>query len=376
MKLAKRIIRTVLGRAGIVVNGNAPWDITVNDNRFYTQVLRRGSLGLGESYMAGWWNCPRLDQFVERVLRNGTPWVAALNPIAIGLFVKSSLMNLSPKSKAFNIGEVHYDLGNDLFQAMLDPTMSYSCGYWENASTLEEAQVAKLDLICRKLGLKYGEQVLDIGCGWGGLAQYAATHYGAEVVGLTVSKEQAALAHKRCKGLPVEIRLQDFRDVREQFDHIVSVGMFEHVGLKNYRTYMRVVEKCLRPGGLFLLHTIGSRERLFHSSDPWVEKYIFPLGELPTRRQIRKGSEGLLEARDWHEFGKYYDPTLMAWHSRFVTAWNTLQAKYINKVGGQFERMWEYYLLVCAGSFRARHIKLWQVVLVHPGEHRDYLAVR
>jgi cyclopropane-fatty-acyl-phospholipid synthase len=377
MRIAERIIRKVLSKAEITPNGNAPWDIKINDPRFYGRVLVDGSLGLGESYMEGWWDCQHLDQFFERVLKTGEPLLAALNPIAVWLFIKSRLMNLASARKAFVVGEQHYDLGNSLFRVMLDQTtMSYSCGYWKHASALDGAQVAKLDLICRKLGLKRGQRVLDIGCGWGSFAHYAATHYGAKVVGLTVSKEQVALAQQRCKGLPVEIRLQDYRELNEQFDHVVSIGMFEHVGPKNYRTYMRAAEKCLRPEGLFLLHTIGVWGRILNSPDPWIQKYIFPVGEIPARRQIRRSSEGLLSIRDWHEFGKYYDPTLMAWHSRFVAAWDELQAEYGQQVGGRFRRMWEYYLLACAGAFRARNLELWQIALSHPGVHQGYHLVR
>lgn len=377
MRQAELIIKKVLNRMGIVINGNAPWDIRVNDDRFYARFLKQGSLGLGESYMDGWWNCQRLDQFFERVLKHGIPWIAELNPISLVLFLKSKLLNLAPKSKAFVIGEEHYDRGNSLFQAMLDPTtMSYSCSYLKgNVFTLDEAQVAKLDLICRKLDLQPGQRVLDIGCGWGSFAHCAAIHYGVEVVGLTVSKEQVVLARERCKGLPVEIRLEDYRDIQGQFDHIVSVGMFEHVEPKNHRAYMEVVERCLKPEGLFLLHTIGARGNL-NSPDPWIRKYIFPLGQLPTRQQIVHSSNGLLSIKDWHEFGKYYDPTLMAWHKRFVEAWPELQAEYGHQMEGRFRRMWEYYLLACAGSFRAGNIELWQIVLVHSGKHQDYSAVR
>ncbi len=375
--MTERIIRRVLQRAGITVNGNAPWDIKINDPRFYNRVLINGSLGLGESYMRGDWDCQRLDQFFHRLLRNGVPWVETINPVSLALFLKSRLLNLAPKGKAFEIGQRHYDLGNNLFQAMLDPTVSYSCGYWRNASSLEEAQIAKLDLICRKLHLQPGQRVLDIGCGFGGFARYAATHYSVEVVGLTVSREQAALAWRRCLGLSVVIRLEDYRDVCGQFDHVVSVGMFEHVESKNHRIYMQVVQRSLRPGGFVLLHTIGSsRGGTFNSPDPWIREYIFPLGQIPTRRQILRSSRGILEVRDWHEFGQYYDPTLMSWDSRFVAAWDELQAEYGDKVGGQFRRMWEYYLLSCAGAFRAGNIELWQVVLAHPGEHRNYYPVQ
>jgi cyclopropane-fatty-acyl-phospholipid synthase len=275
--ISERIIKKVLGGAGVVVNGDNPWDIKVNNSRFYHRVLTEGSLGLGESYMEGWWDCPKLDQFFYQLLMAGVPWFTYLNPIVVSMFIKSKLMNIVPKSKAFIIGKEHYDLGNDLFREMLDSRMTYTGGYWKDATTLDAAQEAKLELVCRKIGLQKGQTVLDIGCGWASFAKYAAEKYAARVTGVTVSKEQVSLAQEFCKGLPVEIRLQDYRDVNERFDHIVSLGMFEHVGPKNYRTYMTVVEKCLRAQGLFLLHTIGARDEALRSPDPWIERYIFPL---------------------------------------------------------------------------------------------------
>ena len=283
------------------------------------------------------------------------------------------MLNLAPKKKAFVVGEKHYDLGNSLFQAMLDSeTMSYSCGYWHNASTLDSAQKAKLDLICRKLHLQPGQRLLEIGCGWGSFAHYATTNYGVEILCLTISKEQATLAKERCKDLPVEIRLQDYREVQGGFDHLVSIGMFEHVGTKNYRTYMEIAKRCLKPNGLFLLHTIGRQKSFLYTPDPWLRKYIFPVGEIPTRKQIYNNSDGLLKIRHWHEFGEYYDPTLMAWHQRFVKAWDELRVEYGPQMNGQFRRMWEYYLLSCAGSFRVGDARLWQVILSHPEAQKSY----
>ncbi|MGH7249381.1 MAG: cyclopropane fatty acyl phospholipid synthase [Minisyncoccia bacterium] len=380
--MAERTVKGFLTKAGITVNGNHAWDIVVYDDRFYSRVLSQGSLGLGESYMDGWWDCFRIDQFIERVMKRRAPWFSVLNPITVSAFLQSRLTNQAPKDKAFVIGEKHYDHGNDLFKEMLGPDLIYSCAYWKGLAfktdNLNAAQLAKLDLICRKLNLQPGQRVLDVGCGWGGFDRYAAKEYGVEVVGLTVSKEQADFARARCKGLPVEIRLEDYRDFRDgkKFDHVVSVGMFEHVGPKNYGIFMNMIKRNLKPGGLFLLHTIGSSARFFHYGDPWIKKYIFPVGELPTRGQIKR-SLGGLEVRDWHEFGEYYDQTLMAWASRFLLAWpEKLEVRYGNKFDGKFFRMWKYYLFSCAGAFRAREIELWQVVLAHPDEHQNYNAVR
>lgn len=381
MNIAKAIIKEFFNRKGIALNGKNVWDIHINDNRFYTNLLTQGSVGLGESYMRGWWDCAELDQFFERLFVNGFPLIERYNPASIALLVKSKLVDLAPKKDAFLVGEEHYDLGNSLFEAMLDSTMSYTCGYFKglnkSSDNLYLAQVAKLDLICRKLDLKPNQRVLDIGCGWGGFANYAATKYGAQVVGLTVSKEQASLAQERCKGLPVDIRVQDYRDICEQFDHIVSVGMFEHVGAKNYDTYMEVVKNSLKPDGLFLLHTIGRGKKLQRSMDRWLKKYIFPVGEIPARMQIVNSSQNpSLKIRDWHEFGKNYDYTLMSWFERFDSSWHNLKAEYGHKANTQFYRMWKYYLLSCAGLFRSQTTELWQVVFSHSDQHEDYCEVR
>lgn len=381
MQIAKSIVGRFLENLGVIINGNNPWDIKVNNDGFYWRLLTEGSLGLGESYMEGWWDCSNLDQFFERLFKDGFPLVERVNPASLSLFLRSKFTDLAPKKDAFVVGEEHYDLGNSLFASMLDATMSYSCAYYsglpKNADSLQTAQVAKLDLICRKLNLQPGQRILDIGCGWGGLAYHAASRYGAKVVGLTISREQADYAEEVCKGLPVEIRLQDYREVSESFDHIVSVGMFEHVGSKNYGTYIELIRKCLHHDGLFLLHTIGRGRKLQRSMDRWLKRYIFPVGEIPTREQIINSStDQSLVIRDWHEFGKNYDYTLMSWADRFDGAWDKLQSEYGHRVDRQFYRMWKYYLLSCAGLFRSRTTELWQVVLSHPSKHQDYLVVR
>jgi len=321
--------------------------------------------------MDGWWDAPILDQFFYKVLGAHLDQKFHLTTAFILSVAKAHIFNLQSGSRAFVVGEEHYDLGNDLYEAMLDKRMVYTCGYWKDAKTLDEAQEAKLDLVCKKIGLKKGDRILDIGCGWGSFAKYAAEKYEASVVGITVSKEQAVLARERCSGLPVEIRVQDYRDVDEEFDHIVSLGMFEHVGVKNYRTYFEVARRCLKDGGLFLLHTIGGNVS-GHSTDPWIEKYIFPGGMLPSVAQIGKASEKLFVMEDWHNFGADYDKTLMAWFANFDSAWPTLKEKY----GDRFYRMWKYYLLSCAGGFRARDFSLWQIVLSKEGVEGGYKSIR
>ncbi len=366
-------IQSLLDLAGVALNGPNPWDPRIHREEFYDKVLGKWSLGLGESYMDGDWDCDQLDEFFTRILR------AQLDLKAPGLLklqlwlemLRHRLFNLQSRSRAFQVGERHYDVGNDLFEAMLDPLMIYSCGYWARARTLAQAQLDKLDLICRKLELRAGETLLDIGCGWGGLARFAAEHYQVSVVGVTVSKEQQQLAQERCRGLPVEIALCDYRDLRGQFDKIVSVGMFEHVGPKNYATYFAGVTRLLKMEGLFLLHTIGSAIPA-QKTDEWIDRYIFPNGHLPSLKDIGATLKPGLQLEDWHNFGHDYDRTLMAWHARFEQAWPDLRARY----GERFYRQWRYYLLCCAGLFRAGEGRLWQLVLSRRERQAEYRSLR
>jgi len=289
---------------------------------------------------------------------------------------KEKLFNLQSKSRAFIIGERHYDLGNNLYEAMLDKRLVYTCGYWKKAKTLDEAQEAKLHLVCKKIGLKKGQTILDIGCGWGSFAQFAAKEYGAKVVGITVSKEQVALAQKRCKGLPVEIRLQDYREVKEKFDHVISLGMFEHVGCKNYREYMEVVHRCLKDNGLFLLHTMGQKDSYPNTKQPevhWVINHIFPNGMIPSVKQIGESIDGLFVMEDWHNFGAYYEKTMLAWFANFDKNWEKIKEDYSE----QFYRMWKYYLMICAGAFSAHdQYNVWQIVLSKNGVQGGYQSIR
>jgi cyclopropane-fatty-acyl-phospholipid synthase len=368
-----RTLRRLARAAGITFNGDAPWDIQVSDSRAYRMIFSHGSLGLGEAYMEGYWDCERLDELFARLLNSElAKWPGSWrNMQRLGAALRHRLFNLQSISRAFEVGDKHYDLGNDVFEAMLDPTMSYSCGYWANASTLDEAQQNKLDLICRKLELQSGERLLDIGCGWGSLAQFAATRYGAEVVGITVSNEQQKIARERCAGLPVSIGVRDYRDLAGTYDKIVSVGMFEHVGPKNYSLYFDVVRRILNNDGLFLLHTIGEDETTTRP-DPWIQKYIFPNGKLPSAWQVTAALEGRFVIEDWHNFGTDYDHTLMAWWHNFDSNWPQLEKQY----GHRFYRMWKYYLLSCAGFFRARQGHLWQLVLSKRKRSSIYRSIR
>ncbi len=367
----KALAEKVLALADIKINGSRPWDITVHNNNLYARILSEGSLGLGESYMDGWWDVPALDQFFYKLLHAQLDKHWPKNLASALTVLKSKIINMQSKARAFQVGEQHYDLGDDLFKTMLDSRMLYSCAYWKNADCLEKAQEHKIDLICQKLQLKPGMKVLDIGCGWGGLAKHAAQKYGAQVVGVTISKEQANTAQKSVAGLPVEIRLRDYRDVNEKFDRIVSVGMFEHVGYKNYDTFMKSAHRLLKDDGLMLLHTIGSNGSQTMGDD-WLNKYIFPNGMLPSIQQIAAATEGLFVMEDWHNFGSDYDKTLIAWFGNFEKNWNSIKSRYNER----FYRMWKYYLLSCAGMFRARSTQLWQIVLSKNGEPGGYVSIR
>jgi cyclopropane-fatty-acyl-phospholipid synthase len=366
-------LRELVAKAGVSFNGDNPWDIQVHDANMYRQVLSKGSLGFGEAYMDGYWDAEALDQLFDRLLsvdldEKVVGWARVR---LIGEILRQRLFNLQSSERAFQVGEQHYDAGNDLYQAMLDPTMSYSCAYWEHAADLEQAQHDKLDMICRKLQLQPGDRLLEVGCGWGGLAHFAASNYGVEVVGVTVSKEQQQLARERCAGLPVDIQLQDYRDLKGKFDKAVSVGMFEHVGPKNYGVYFDTLHRLLNDDGLFLLHTIGN----FNTSpktDAWIDKYIFPNGKLPSAQQIAAAAEKGFLIEDWHNFGQDYDRTLMAWWERFDVAWPQLKDKY----GERFYRMWKYYLMCSAGYFRSRQGQLWQIVVSKRQRQDMYRSVR
>lgn len=362
---AEQAVRALLATAGVGVENKQAFDLDVHDPRFYGRVLRQGSLGLGESYMDGWWDCAAIDTLTTRLLHANLDDTLRHNPQFWWQVLRARLFNLQSARRAYQVADSHYNLGNDLFVAMLDSRMCYSCGYWKDAADLEQAQVNKLELLCRKLDLQPGEAVLDIGCGWGSFTQYAASHYGVSVVGVTVSREQQALARERCRGLPVDIRLQDYRDIEGQFDKIVSIGMFEHVGLKNYPAYFAVARRVLKEGGLFALHTIGN-DRTLTTTDPWIERYIFPNGKLPTLAQIALACESHFLIEDVQNFGADYDTTLLAWRQRFEAAWGQLRHYYAER----FRRMWLYYLLTCAGAFRSGQLQLFQVVLRQRNQQR------
>jgi len=364
----------VLTPSGVVLNGPKSYDPQIRSPDLLSRIIRYGSIAVGESYMNGDWDVENLQEFIYRVVRSGVVeriWkIGAWR--AIPTYLQHRFLNPQSIAGAKRVAEVHYDIGNDLYEEMLGKTMVYSCGYWKDAKTLDEAQSAKLDLACRKLGLKRGDRILDIGCGWGSLLMHAARNYGVQAVGLTISKEQATYAREHALGLPIEVRLEDYRETDDgPYDHIVSIGMFEHVGHRNYGTYFRTARKLLKDNGLFLLHTIGV-DRTPKKPDPWFDKYIFPGGILPSPELITSNIEKTFKIEDWHNFGYDYSKTLEAWFENFDHAWPKLREKYDER----FYRMWKFYLLSMAGDFRARHAELWQIVLSPHGVSGGYESVR
>ena len=359
------IVRKLLEPAGVAINGVNEYDIQVHDNKVYQRVLAGGAVGLGESYMDGLWDCHALDQLIDRILRANLRDEIKSNWRITLYYLRSMLMNLQKSSRAYEVGEQHYDTRNDLFEAMLDTRMNYTCGYWKDAQDLDDAQEAKLELVCRKIELEPGMSVLELGCGFGAFAGYAAEKYGVQVTGVTVSKGQVHYAKDRYAGLPVDIRLEDYRNVTGQYDRVISIGIMEHVGYKNYRTYMDVVDRTLTEDGIAFFHTIGSNDSTT-TANAWLTRYIFPNGMLPSIAQLGKAMESLFVMEDWHNFGPDYDRTLMAWNDNFEKAWPELKDKY----GERFYRMWRYYLLSSAGGFRARDAQLWQTVMTKKGREQ------
>ncbi len=366
----QKICGKLLSKATIEINGNRPWDIQVKNSSFYKRVLAGGSLALGESYMDGWWDCDHLDEFFCKIIGHELhKTILSKNDLLYILMAK--VTNRQNKKRAEMVADKHYNLSRVLYKSFLDPYNQYTCGYWKDTQNLHSAQEAKLDLICKKLQLKQGDRLLDMGCGWGGLAKFAAEKYGVSVVGINISDEQVMYATEHTKGLPVEIRKQDYRDFDEKIDKVAVVGMIEHVGPQNYAKLMKIINKCLNDDGLFLLHTIGGK-RTKSSMDPWFDKYIFPNAVLPSIKQLSTVAEEFFILEDLHNFGSDYDKTLMAWDANFTKNWNNVEKYYDER----FYRMWRYYLLSSAGFFRARHHQLWQVVFSKNGVVNGYNSIR
>jgi len=367
-------LRPLLEAADVRIGGDRPWDLQLHDPGVWDEVLRRGSLGLGDAYVRGDWDCQALDELFTRLLLAGADTTAArltrATTLRLGLLER--LLNLQSPRRAREAVRHHYDIHPEVYRAMLDPWRNYSCGYWEHAQTLQEAQEDKLRLIAEKLQLQPGQRLLDIGCGWGGLAAFLADHYDVQVVGITLSTEQLAAARTLWPGRPLRFELCDYRQLASlgeaPFDRVVSVGMYEHVGPRNGPTFFQAVDEALAADGLVLLHTIGDRQRQRAAShDAWINAHVFPNGRLPAPGELADAFCERFVIEDWHPFGLDYDRTLMAWQANVEQAWPELEASLTARDGeeaaAEFQRFWRYYLLSCAGFFRSRQGQLWQLVL-------------
>jgi len=370
-------IAELLNEIGVTLNGNKPYDIQVHDNRLFKKILTQGSIGAGEAYVEGMWDCEQLDELFFRICRHKlydkiySPWQEGY------LNICNTFINQQSPEKSKAVAERHYNLGNLFYERMLGKSMAYTCGYWKEATHLDDAEFAKYDLVCKKAQLKPGDIVLEIGCGWGGLAKYMAEKYGCEVHAMDIGKEPATYAKSFCKDLPVTIHHCDYRETSIynpkgiQFDKIVSVGVLEHIGYKNYRELIQIMRHCIKDDGIALLHSIGGNtSKKF--CEPWIDKYIFPHGMLPSLKQLGKVFENTFIIEDHHNFGVFYNKTLLAWHANLNQHWDELKKTYDER----FHRMMNYYLLSCAGGFRARDMQLWQFVLTPKGMLEYYQSVR
>lgn len=381
-RLFERSVTRVFDAADLEIGGARPWDPQIHDERFFRRVVLGGSLGLGDSYVEGWWDCEDLGAFFRRLLpaRARARRFLGLPGLVHGL--RRRLLDLQTRRRARAVVDHHYDLPPALFETMLGSTMAYSCAYWRSgageAEGLDEAQRAKLDLVCRKLELSSDDRVLDLGCGFGSFSRYAAERYGCRIVAVTLSGSQARYAREFCAGLPVEVHHADYRDPSswtgdQPFSKVASIAMFEAVGRRSFRSYMELVDRVLAEGGRWLLHTIGDD---VCSSDPWLHRHIFPNGELPTHGQIEGAVEGLFEIHDSHEFGADYARTLAAWEERFRRGWQELSAADPGRFDERFFRIWIYYLGCCRGAFLAADLYLWHVLFGREPAPRGYTPVR
>ena len=372
-KYAERCLQDLLATIDIEVGGKRPWDIQVHDARFYRRVLSGGSLGLGESYMEGWWDCDDLTELITRVIGNDLEQKVAGSLRLLWGALTARVFNLQSYRRAPLIGSEHYDQTLQAYLSMTGEYAMLSCGYWKKAESLDQAQYEKLNLICRKLELETGHRVLEIGCGFGTFAKFAAENYGCHVTGINISPQQAEQARSRCAGLPVTVVTCDYRDVDAYldgngFDRLVSIGMFEHVGYKNYKQFFDIANRCLAENGLFLLHTIGSSVSRT-SNDAWYDKYIFPNGLLPSIQQIGAAIERSFVMEDWHNFGFDYYHTLVHWKRNF-------EQSFEGDTSGTFYRMWMFYLCSAAAMFKARRSQLWQIILSRNGVEKGYESIR
>ncbi len=373
MRLFKPLIESLLEGTGVRLDGDRPWDIRVNRERLYRRALR-GSLGFGEAYIDGDWDCEALDELFRRLLSANTQKRPLIRAARAVKSLQSRLMNLQTRRRSRAVAEEHYDLDHRMYALFLGPWNQYTCCFFDGTDDLERAEVVKLEMLCDKLELRAGDRLLDIGCGWGGFAKYAASTRGCEVTGISLSDAQIHYATEYTRGLPVTIRRLDYRDLPDSglapFDKISIVGMIEHVGYKNYAGLLGIVHDMLKPDGLFLLHTIGNNERST-VVDPWIEKYIFRNSMAPAMSQLADASEGRFVIEDWENYGHHYVPTLQAWYERFNANWDRIRTLITARpFDERFRRMWNYYLMSSKAAFDVEHLHLWQLVMTRRNSGR------
>jgi len=367
---SKSVALEILQAAGIPLNSSEPWSIHVHNEKLWDRVISQRELGFGESYIEGWWDCEAIDVMLTKLLSINVLKLLKPSPLLAFHAARSSLFNNQTKRRAAANAKHHYNIGNDLFSRMLDSEMAYSCGYWSKADSLAEAQLDKFDLICRKLDLQPGMRLLDIGSGWGGFLRHAVKNYGVTATGISPADNQINLAREKSEGLGITFIQQDYRDLTGEFDRIVSVGMMEHVGPKNYKTFFEKCDELLAQGGLMLHHTIASNVTKY-VVDPFFDRYIFPGGVLPSLAQISGTVENTFVIEDVHNFGPDYDRTLLEWKKNISGKWQE-----IPQFDLRFQRMWNYYLLSSAAGFRAGNLQLIQCVFQRVGQRPTYITAR
>ncbi len=373
MILFERWVRSRLEPAGIRFNESGELNIQVNNAQFYRRAALLGSLGFGESYADGQWECDHLDKVIARILLYS---VNRSGLAHIGIQLRSMLFNRQSVLRSKRVARQHYDVDTTIFELMLDPYLQYTCGYFANTDNLDQAQIDKMAMIIQKLCLKPGDSLLDIGCGWGGFARFAAENFGIKVSGLSISQSQLAYARTLCKGFDCEFKYGDYRHLHEiypqKFNAISIIGVTEHIGYKNFKNLYKVMRSRLQEGGLALQHSITRMKSTVHV-EPFIDRYIFPGGMVPSVEQLAHSMAGEFVLEDVHNFGADYDQTLMAWDQNMKLAQAKIEA--MPGFGQRFYRIWSYYLQSCAALFRVRQAQVMQYVLSPQGVPGGYRRI-
>ena len=349
-------------------------EVTINNPDVFARLVREGDLGFCDAYLDGWWTTPDLQAFMDFIhadnddMYDGFPGMALVRAWEKARFWFQS----NTKRQALKNISYHYDLGNDFYSLWLDETMTYSSALFNTSQeSLEKAQIAKYASMVDQMGVKPGDHVLEIGCGWGGFAEYAAKERGLKVTGLTISKEQLEYAQKRIKSMglsdKVNLKLQDYRDETGLYDGVASIEMFEAVGEKYWPVYFDKIKQCLKPGKQATLQIItiqDARWEVYRKSVDFIQKYIFPGGMLPSPSVLRKEVHRAgLSVQHSIEFGKSYSQTLRRWFEVFNNKWDNISAMGFDD---RFRRMWNFYLTSCAATFESGNCDVTQITLQKP----------